>query len=129
MNCQLRIAYCGNLNPGLPFLDGARHRPMFVRDLSPALPDNKIRFRSLRSRPSNSADLTIIGVYFVATILVAGLFRRKAYSSSEFFHAARTLPTAVPAIAFLAAYRGALEIVGIVSASAKYGAALRMNPC
>jgi solute:Na+ symporter, SSS family len=122
MNCQLRISYCGNLNPGVPFLDGPRHRPMFVRDLSPALPDYKIRFCLLRSLPPNSADLTIIGVYFVATILVGWLFRRKAYSSSEFFHAARTLPTPVTAIAFLAANCGALEIVGIVSVSAKYGA-------
>jgi solute:Na+ symporter, SSS family len=76
----------------------------------------------LLSFPPNPADLTIVGAYFVVTILVGWLFRRKAQSSSEFFHAARTLPTAVTAIAFLAANCGALEIVGIVSASAKYGA-------
>lgn len=76
----------------------------------------------MRSFPPNSVDLAIIGVYFAATILVGWFFRRKAHSSSEFFHAARTLPTAVTAIAFLAANCGALEIVGIVSASAKYGA-------
>jgi SSS family solute:Na+ symporter len=122
MNCQLKVSYCGNVYHGVPFLDEAHHRPMLVRDISPALPDYKIRFRLLRSLPPNSVDLTIIGVYFVATILVGWLFRKKAYSSSEFFHAARTLPTAVTAIAFLAANCGALEIVGIVSASAKYGA-------
>ena len=76
----------------------------------------------LASFPPNSADLTIVTVYFVATIVVGWLFRRKAHSSSEFFHAARSLPTVVTAIAFLAANCGALEIVGIVSASAKYGA-------
>jgi solute:Na+ symporter, SSS family len=70
----------------------------------------------------NSLDLTIIGGYFAVTILVGWLFRRKASSPSDFFHAARTLPTAVTAIAFVAANCGALEIVGIVSASAKYGA-------
>ncbi|WP_213804653.1 sodium:solute symporter family protein [Granulicella sp. dw_53] len=63
-----------------------------------------------------------VGVYFFTTLVVGWLFRRKAQSSSEFFHAARTLPTAITAIAFLAANCGALEIVGIVSASAKYGA-------
>jgi solute:Na+ symporter, SSS family len=87
-----------------------------------ALSKYQILFPLLRSFPLNSADLAIIGVYFVVSILVGWLFRRKAQSSSEFFHAARTLPAAVTAIAFLAANCGALEIVGIVSASAKYGA-------
>jgi solute:Na+ symporter, SSS family len=95
---------------------------MFFSRHRSALPDYQIRFHILRSLPPNSADLTIIGVYFAATIFIGWLFRRKALSSSEFFHAARTLPTAVTAIAFLAANCGALEIVGIVSASAKYGA-------
>jgi solute:Na+ symporter, SSS family len=76
----------------------------------------------LRSFHPNSLDLAIIGIYFAATILVGWLFRRKAHSTSDFLHAARTLPTAVTAIAFVAANCGALEIVGIVSASAKYGA-------
>ncbi|AEU37005.1 sodium:solute symporter family protein [Granulicella mallensis] len=76
----------------------------------------------MQAFPPNPLDLTVIGVYFAATILVGWLFRRKAHSSSDFFHAARTLPTAVTAIAFVAANCGALEIVGIVSASAKYGA-------
>lgn len=70
----------------------------------------------------NSADLAVISLYFVATILVGWFFRKKAQSSSEFFHAARTLPAAITSIAFLAANCGALEIVGIVSATAKYGA-------
>jgi len=76
----------------------------------------------LRPFPPNSIDLAIVAVYFAATILVGWLFRRKAHSSSEFFHAARSLPGAVTAIAFVSANCGALEIVGIVSASAKYGA-------
>jgi solute:Na+ symporter, SSS family len=70
----------------------------------------------------NSFDFAIIGVYFAATILIGWLFRQKAHTSKDFFHAARTLPTTVTAIAFVAANCGALEIVGIVSASAKYGA-------
>jgi solute:Na+ symporter, SSS family len=96
--------------------------PRNVPDVNPPMGTHRILFRLLRSFPPNLADLTVIGVYFLATILVGWLFRRKAHSSSEFFHAARALPTAVTAIAFLAANCGALEIVGIASASAKYGA-------
>jgi SSS family solute:Na+ symporter len=76
----------------------------------------------LQSFRPNAIDLTIIGVYFAGMILVGWRFRRKASSTRDFFHAARTLPTAITAIAFVAANCGALEIVGIVSASAKYGA-------
>lgn len=72
--------------------------------------------------PPNSIDLIIVATYFAATILVGWLLRGKARSSSEFFHAARSLPPGVTAIAFVAANCGGLEIVGIVSASAKYGA-------
>jgi solute:Na+ symporter, SSS family len=76
----------------------------------------------LQSLPPNSIDLAVVAIYFAATLLVGWLLRGKARSSSEFFHAARSLPQAVTAIAFVAANCGALEIVGIVSASAKYGA-------
>jgi solute:Na+ symporter, SSS family len=76
----------------------------------------------LQTFPPNSIDLAIVGTYFAVTIVVGWIFRGKAHSSSEFFHAARSLPVAVTAIAFVAANCGALEIVGIVSASAKYGA-------
>src|SRR5947209_8220962 len=50
------------------------------------------------------------------------LARRNARTSSQFLHARRALPTAVTAIAFLAANCGGLEIVGIAATSAKYGA-------
>lgn len=76
----------------------------------------------MQSFQPNSFDFIIIGVYFVATILIGWIFRRKARSTKDFLHAARTLPTAVTAISFVAANCGALEIVGIVAASAKYGA-------
>jgi len=70
----------------------------------------------------NALDLSILAVYFTATIVVGWLFRSKAQSPAEFFHARRSLPTLVTTIAFVAANCGALEIVGIVSATAKYGA-------
>jgi solute:Na+ symporter, SSS family len=88
----------------------------------------------LHSFLPNSIDLAIFGTYFAVTLLVGWISRGKAHSSSEFFHAARSLPVAVTAIAFVAANCGALEIVGIVSASAQYGAETligsgRFPPC
>jgi SSS family solute:Na+ symporter len=76
----------------------------------------------LLSTSPNAITSFIIGIYLVATIAVGVLVRRKSTTSAQFLHASRALPTAVTAIAFLAANCGALEIVGIVAASAKYGA-------
>jgi SSS family solute:Na+ symporter len=70
----------------------------------------------------NTVTSFLIGTYLVATIAIGLTVRRKSATSSQFLHARRALPTAVTAIAFLAANCGALEIVGIVAASAKYGA-------
>ncbi|QNI36048.1 sodium:solute symporter family transporter [Edaphobacter albus] len=70
----------------------------------------------------NLIDYGIIGTYFAISLLVGWLVRRKATSATIFLHASRSLPTAVTTIAFVAANCGALEIVGIASASAKYGA-------
>lgn len=78
--------------------------------------------RALQASLHNPIDLLIVATYFAATILVGWLFRGKARSASAFFHATRSLPPPITAIAFVAANCGALEIVGIVSASAKYGA-------
>ena len=64
----------------------------------------------------------MIGIYLAASIAVGYLVRRHADTSSKFLHARGALPTAVTALAFLAANCGALEIVGITATSAKYGA-------
>lgn len=69
----------------------------------------------------NMLDLSVIACYFFAIVMVGYVFRRGAKSPNVFFHASRSLPTAITTIAFVAANCGALEIVGIVSASAKYG--------
>ena len=71
---------------------------------------------------SNALALAIVAVYLLATVGIGLSARRAAYTSAQFLHARRALPTFVTAIAFLAANCGALEIVGIVAASAKYGA-------
>jgi SSS family solute:Na+ symporter len=71
---------------------------------------------------SNALASFIIGTYLIATVAIGLLTRRNARTSSQFLHARRALPTAITSIAFLAANCGALEIVGIVATSAKYGA-------
>jgi SSS family solute:Na+ symporter len=72
-------------------------------------------------RPPNALAFVIIATYLAASIAVGYLVRRHADTSSKFLHARGLLPTAVTALAFLAANCGALEIVGITATSAKYG--------
>jgi SSS family solute:Na+ symporter len=70
----------------------------------------------------NPIAFLIIGAYLVTTIAVGYIVRKHSASALQFLHARRAFPTAITAIAFLAANCGALEIVGIVAVSAKYGA-------
>jgi solute:Na+ symporter, SSS family len=76
----------------------------------------------LHSTSSNTVASLIIGTYLVATIAIGYVIRKSSRTSSQYLHARRSLPTSITAIAFLAVNCGALEIVGIVAASAKYGA-------
>ena len=70
----------------------------------------------------NAADDAVLLGYF-ALILVIGLrVRRRMLTTSEYFQAGRSLPALITGIAFVAANCGALEIMGVVSMSAKYGA-------
>ena len=70
----------------------------------------------------NFLDNLIIFGYFVLIILVGVRLRRRMVSSSEYFQAGRSLPAIVTGLAFVAANSGALEVMGVVSTSAKYGA-------
>ena len=72
--------------------------------------------------PPNPLELLTIAFYLASVIAVGYIVRRHSDTSRKFLHAHRALPTAVTALAFLAANCGALEIVGIVATSAKYGA-------
>jgi hypothetical protein len=72
--------------------------------------------------PPNAVALTIVGAYLFVTLVIGYLLRRSPGTASQFLHARHTLPTAVTSLAFLAANCGVLEIVGIVAATAKYGA-------
>jgi SSS family solute:Na+ symporter len=66
--------------------------------------------------------LLMIVAYMAGSVAVGYSVRRHARTASKFLHARRSLPVAITALALLAANCGALEIVGIVAASAKYGA-------
>ena len=55
-------------------------------------------------------------------ILLIGLgLRRRNNTSKQFFEAGRSLPLAITGIAFVAANSGSLEVMGMISTSAKYG--------
>ncbi len=71
----------------------------------------------------NALDYAVILGYFAAILLIGYRLRKRMVSTSQFFLAGRSLPVLVTGIAFVAANCGALEIMGIVSTSAKYGAA------
>lgn len=70
----------------------------------------------------NTLAFAVIAIYLIATVVIGMVARKSARTSSQFLHARRALPTLVTSVAFLAANCGALEIVGIVATSAKYGA-------
>jgi SSS family solute:Na+ symporter len=71
---------------------------------------------------ANALTFLVIALYLGAAIAVGYLVRRHADTASKYLHSRGALPTAVSALAFLAANCGALEIVGITATSAKYGA-------
>lgn len=76
----------------------------------------------MRPLALNSLDYAIIGGYFAVILLVGFWLRKRMVSTSQFFLAGRSLPVGVTGIAFVAANCGALEIMGMISTSAKYGA-------
>lgn len=70
----------------------------------------------------NWLDYAIILGYFAIILIIGYILRKRMVSSHEFFMAGRSLPVLITGIAFVAANCGALEIMGMVSTSAKYGA-------
>lgn len=70
----------------------------------------------------NALTFLVIALYLAAAIAIGYMVRRHADTASKYLHSRGSLPTAVSALSFLAANCGALEIVGIVATSAKYGA-------
>ncbi len=70
----------------------------------------------------NIIDYAVLLGYFALILLIGLRLRRRMVSSSEYFQSGRSLPALITGIAFIAANCGALEIMGVVSMSAKYGA-------
>jgi solute:Na+ symporter, SSS family len=66
-------------------------------------------------------DYAIIAAYFVLILLTGLRLRRSNKTTKQFFEAGRSLPLAITGIAFVAANSGSLEVMGMVSTSAKYG--------
>jgi SSS family solute:Na+ symporter len=71
--------------------------------------------------PINALALFIVAVYLSVAIAIGYMLRRHSDTASEFLHARGSLPVVITSLAFLAANCGALDIIGIVATSAKYG--------
>jgi solute:Na+ symporter, SSS family len=67
----------------------------------------------------NAVDYGIVVAYFL--VILAMRLRRRNNTSQQFFEAGRSMPLAITGIAFVAANCGSLEVMGMVSTSAKYG--------
>ena len=66
-------------------------------------------------------DYLIIGIYFVVTLGIGFVLRKRMRSSEDFFLAGRSLPSWVTGLAFVGANLGALEILGMGANAAQYG--------
>jgi SSS family solute:Na+ symporter len=88
-----------------------------------AHPDIVARRRSpVKLATLSPLDYAIIAAYFLSILLVGWHLRRRMVSTTAFLQAGRSLPSWVTGIAFVAANCGALEVMGMISTSAKYGA-------
>lgn len=73
------------------------------------------------SSSPNAFAILIFGTYLTGTVVIGYVVRKSGKTASRFLHSRHSLPTPITAVAFLAANCGALEIVGLVATSAKYG--------
>jgi SSS family solute:Na+ symporter len=71
--------------------------------------------------PKLSAELVILPLYFLVTILIGWWARRQSRSANAYLNASRSLPLWIVTAAYLAANCGALEIVGLSAMAAHYG--------
>ncbi len=69
----------------------------------------------------NAVDYAIIGGYIMVMILVGYSLRKYMKTGEDFFLSGRSLPSWITGLAFLSANLGALEVIGMVANSAKYG--------
>ncbi len=71
----------------------------------------------------NAIDYAIIGGYILVMILVGYSLKKYMKTGEDFFLSGRSLPSWITGLAFLSANLGALEVIGMVANSAKYGIA------
>ena len=79
---------------------------------------------TMQARPTANigwVDYLIIGIYFVATIGIGLVLRKRMRTSEDFFLSGRSLPSWVTGLAFVGANLGALEILGMGANAAQYG--------
>ncbi len=69
----------------------------------------------------NLIGILILPVYFMITISIGWLSRRRESTANSYLNATRSLPVLVIATAYLAANCGALEIVGLSAMASQYG--------
>src|SRR4030066_1139858 len=71
----------------------------------------------------NAVDYTVIAGYILVMILVGYSLKKYMKTGEDFFLSGRSLPSWITGLAFLSAHLGALEGIGLVANSAKYGIA------
>jgi len=71
----------------------------------------------------NFIDYSVIGCYILVMILVGYSLKKYMKTGEDFFLSGRSLPSWITGLAFLSANLGALEVIGMVANSAKYGIA------
>jgi SSS family solute:Na+ symporter len=70
---------------------------------------------------ANLIDYLIIAIYIAITIAVGYFLKKYMKTSEDFFLSGRSLPNWITSLAFISANLGALEIIGMIANSAKYG--------
>ncbi len=71
----------------------------------------------------NAVDYAIISGYILVMIVVGYSLKKYMKTGEDFFLSGRSLPGWITGLAFLSANLGALEVIGMVANSAKYGIA------
>ncbi len=66
-------------------------------------------------------DYSIIGFYFVFVLGIGYYLKNSIKTSEDFFLSGRSIPAWITGLAFIAANLGALEVMGMVANSTKYG--------
>lgn len=69
----------------------------------------------------NAVDYAIIAGYVLVMVLVGYSLKKYMKTGEDFFLSGRSLPGWITSLAFISANLGALEIIGMVANSAKYG--------